>query len=246
MVKRFAAVFVLVCIFYYPAHAQLNIGGLLDAGSDAVKAVTLSDADVKELSSKVAKESDSMNPVAPASSKHAKRLAEIVRGMKVDDGLKPTIKVYLVKDVNAFALADGNIRVFAGLMNTLTDDEVRYVIGHEIGHVALGHTKKAMQMAYAASAARKAGASSTNSVVSSLSGSALADITEKMIHAQFSQSQENDADQYALQFMKKNKYDPKAAVSALRKLEKMFGNDRSVFSSHPAPGDRAQAMESSL
>jgi putative metalloprotease len=37
--------------------------------------------------------------------------------------------------------------------------------------------------------------------------------------------------------------DPKAAVSALRKLEKMYGNEKSMFSSHPAPGDRAAALE---
>lgn len=46
--------------------------------------------------------------------------------------------------------------------------------------------------------------------------------------------------------MKANKYDPKAAVSALRKLENMFGNESSVFSSHPAPGDRADAMEKAM
>jgi putative metalloprotease len=46
--------------------------------------------------------------------------------------------------------------------------------------------------------------------------------------------------------MKANKYDPKAAVSALRKLEKMYGNDSSVFSSHPEPGDRADALEKAM
>jgi hypothetical protein len=51
---------------------------------------------------------------------------------------------------------------------------------------------------------------------------------------------------YALKFIKTNKYDPKAAVSALRKLEKMYGNDSSVFSSHPAPGDRADVLEKTI
>jgi putative metalloprotease len=32
-------------------------------------------------------------------------------------------------------------------------------------------------------------------------------------------------------------------VSALRKLEKLYGNDSSVFSSHPVPGERADALE---
>lgn len=236
-------VLVLACAVCMPANAQFNIKGALDAGLDAAKAVTLSDGDVKKLSMQASEKSDSMNPVAGPTTAQSKRLAGIVKGMKTDNSLKLNIKVYLVKDVNAFAMADGTIRVFAGLMDKMTDDEIRYVIGHEIGHVALGHSKKAMQVAYSASAAKKAGAASGNGVASGLSDSALGDLTEKLVNAQFSQSQESDADQYALKFMKLNKYDSKAAVSALRKLEKMYGNDKSMFSSHPAPGDRADALE---
>jgi putative metalloprotease len=46
--------------------------------------------------------------------------------------------------------------------------------------------------------------------------------------------------------MKANNYDSKAAVSALRKLQKIYGNEGSVFSSHPAPGDRADALKRAL
>jgi len=111
--------------------------------------------------------------------------------------------------------------------------------------VSLGHSKKALQTAYMTSAARKAG-SASGSGIAKLSDSALGELAEKLIHAQYSQSNENDADQYALKFMKDNKYDPRASVSALRKLEKMYGNESSVFSSHPASGDRADALEKAL
>jgi putative metalloprotease len=90
------------------------------------------------------------------------------------------------------------------------------------------------------------GAASENKTVSMLSDSALGDFAEKLVNAQFSQSQELDADMYALKVMKNNGYDQKAAVSALRKLEVMFGNEKSVFSSHPAPGARAATLEKSL
>jgi metalloprotease len=74
----------------------------------------------------------------------------------------------------------------------------------------------------------------------------MGELAEKLVSAQFSQSQERDADLYALKMMKHNNYDPKAAVSALRKLENLFGNESSVFASHPAPGDRANALEKAL
>jgi putative metalloprotease len=227
------------------AFAGFDLGSMISAGKDLTKAATLSDGEVKQLASEASNAYDNLNEVAPSSSPYAQRLAKLTKGMKTEGDTKPNIKVYLVSDVNAFAMADGTIRVFAGLMDQMTDDEVRYVIGHEIGHVNLGHSKKALQTAYTTSALRKAGAATGNGLVA-LSDKALGDLAEKLVHAQYSQAHENEADMYALNIMKANKYDPKAAVSALRKLEKMFGNDSSAFSSHPAPGDRADTLETSL
>lgn len=223
-----------------------DLGGLFDAGKDAVKATTLSDDDVKAMAKQAKIQLDSTNPVAPKKDAFAKRFAKITKGMKTDKGLDLDMKVYLVKDINAFAMADGTVRVFAGLMKEMTDDEIRYVIGHEIGHVKLGHCKSSLQMVYATSAARKTAAASGNSVASTIAQSEIADFAEKLTHAQYSQANELEADKYALDFMKANKYNPKACVSALRKLEGMSGNVKSMFSSHPAPGDRATALEKEL
>lgn len=235
----------LVGITGHPAFAGLDLGGIINAGTDLTKAATLSDGEVKQLASEASNATDNLNKVAPSSSTYAKRISKLTKGMKYEGNIAPKIKVYMVKDVNAFAMADGTVRVCSGLMDQMTDDEVRYVIGHETGHVNLGHSKKALQAAYTTSAARKAGAA-TGGTVAALSESALGDLAEKLVHAQYSQAHENDADMYALKLMKANKYDPKAAVSALRKLEKMYGNESSVFASHPAPGDRANSLEKAL
>ena len=241
MMRKTVMVALVLALFSQTAHGW-DLNGVIGAGADAVKAVTLSDSDVKSVAGAAKQESDRNNKVATGNDPYALRLAKIMKGMKTDSGLNLDIKVYLVKDINAFAMADGTIRVFAGLMKEMTDDEVRYVIGHEIGHVKLGHTKKALQTAYAASAARKSAAASGNTAASALSQSQLGDLTEKLVHAQYSQANESEADMYSLKFMKANKYDTRAAVSALRKLEKLFGNDSSFFASHPAPGKRADAL----
>jgi putative metalloprotease len=245
MIKKSVVIAMVASMFAQGVYA-FDFGGMLDAGADAAKAVSMSDSEVKSVASSAKKEYDKLNKIASPKDRYGARLLKITKGMKTDNGLDLDIKVYLVKDVNAFAMADGTVCVFAGLMKVMTDDEVRYVIGHEIGHVSLGHSKKALQTAYAASAARKGAASSGNGAAAALSNSALCDLAEKLVHAQFSQSQESDADMYALKFMKANGYNSKAAVSALRKLEKMYGNDKSMFSSHPAPGDRADALEKEL
>ena len=100
-----------------------------------------------------------------------------------------------------------------------------------------------MQVAYAASAARKAAAGSGNANVAAFSESEMGELSEQLLHAQFSQSQESDADAYAVEFLKRHNYKLDAAPSALRKLAALYGNDSSLLSSHPAAGDRADKVE---
>ncbi|OPY03047.1 MAG: Metalloprotease LoiP precursor [Syntrophorhabdus sp. PtaB.Bin047] len=237
----------MICVFVISASAPgahaLDLEGMLGAAVDAFKAVTLSDAEVRNMAAAAKKEMDSKNKLAPPTDAQAIRLARITRGISLDRGLRPDIKLYLAPDVNAFAMADGTIRVYSGLMKAMTDDEVCYVIGHEIGHVTLGHTKATIQTAYATSAIRRGIASSGNEIAATLSRSELAGFAEKLTHAQYSRAHELDADQYALQLMKRNNVNPGAAISALRRLEAMFGNESDIFASHPAPGDRAAALE---
>jgi len=225
------------------SSSGINLDSALGAGNDLMKAATLSDADVKTLSAAASKAQDKQSKVASPSNPYSRRLAKITRGISNEDGLKLNFKVYLTKDVNAFAMADGTVRVYSGLMDKMTDDEVRYVIGHEIGHVKLGHSKKAMQTAYATSAARKVAVASGNGVAAGLSESALGNLAEAVINAQFSQSQESAADAYSIGFMKRHHYNPHAASSALHKLAALYGNDSSLLSSHPAPEERASKVE---
>lgn len=223
-----------------------SLSGALSAGQNLVTAATLSDADVKVLGDRTSAQQDKKNKVAAPGSKHAKRLATLTSGWKTVDGITLDYKVYMTKDINAFAVPNGAIRIFSGLMDKMTDDEVRYVVAHEIGHVVLGHSRKALQVAYATSAAREAAAASGNSTAAAISNSELGVLGEALVNAQFSQKQENEADDFALEQLRKAGKNANGAVTALRKLEKMFGNDRSVFSSHPAPGERAARMEQKL
>ena len=114
-----------------------NAEGLMTAGKAAVQAATLSDAEVMQLSEKSCAELDGQSKIAATKSKYALRLAKIVKAMpKAVEGVNINYKVYETKDVNAWAMNNGCVRVYSGLMDLMTDDEVRGVVGHEIGHVA--------------------------------------------------------------------------------------------------------------
>ena len=221
----------------------VNIDGMVSAGMGFATAANLSDEDMKQIGDKSIAQLDSSNRVAPANNQYAQRLARLAAPWSEVDGHKLEYKVYLDPKVNAFAVPNGSIRFYSGLLDVMTDDEVRYVIAHEIGHVVLGHSKGRFQTAIMASSARQAVAASGNSTAAALTSSQLGELGEKLVNAQYSQRNENEADDFALNLMKKHGYNPNASVTALRKLESKFGNQSSLFSSHPAPGDRATRLD---
>lgn len=146
----------------------------------------------------------------------------------------------MAKDVNAFAMANGCIRVYSGLMDMMTDNEVEAVIGHEMGHVALGHVKKGMQVALGTNAVRAA-AASAGGIVGSLSQSQLGDVGEKLVNSQFSQRQESEADDYSYDLLRKRGINPSGLATSFEKLAKLEeGRQSSMFDDHPASVERAQ------
>ncbi|QRG79823.1 M48 family metallopeptidase [Citrobacter sp. R56] len=220
---------------------NMDSGGLMTSGSEALQAYSLSDAQIKTLSDQACQEMDGKATIAPASSEYAKRLSKIASALGDNiNGQPVNYKVYMAKDVNAFAMANGCIRVYSGLMDMMTDNEVEAVIGHEMGHVALGHVKKGMQVALGTNAVRVA-AASAGGIVGSLSQSQLGDLGEKLVNSQFSQRQESEADDYSYDLLRKRGIDPLGLATSFEKLAKLeAGRQSSMFDDHPASAERAQ------
>lgn len=212
-----------------------------EAGVDAYKAIALSDQAVKELAGRSSAFMDSEHSVAPVTSDYAKRLHALVGDLYEQDGYTFNYKVYLRDEVNAFAMADGSIRIFSGLMNMLDDGELRFVIGHEMGHIVKQHTRNQLRLAYAASAVRKALAAQEG-MAADIARSQLGGLVQRLTTAQFSQLEEKVADDYGLSFLKSQGYAPEDAVSALNKLARL-GSGHSFLSSHPDPALRAERIK---
>lgn len=230
-----------------PAWAQFNMGKLLEAGQNLLQAETLSDAELKAYFDQMSASMDAKNKVAGSKDPYGKRLANLTRGLDSYDGMQLNFKAYLTPEVNAFAMANGTIRVYSGLMDRFSDDEIRYVIGHEIGHVNAGHTKARIQTALRTSAVKNAVASAGGKAAL-LAESQLGALFEQVIVSQHSQSNEREADDYAMNFMKANKYPPMACVTALEKLDKLSGGSGGIswLSTHPSPRERADRMRTQV
>ena len=219
----------------------MDNNALLQSGAQAFQAYSLNDAQVKELSDQSCAQMDKENQLAPANSSYQQRLNKIAAALGDNiNGVPANYKAYLTKDVNAWAMANGCIRVYSGLMDMMSDNEVEGVLGHEMGHVALGHTRKAMQVAFATTAARNA-AASVGGVIGSLSQSQLGEMGEKLVNAQFSQTQESQADDYSYDLLKKRGINPLGLATSFEKLAKLDqGRQSSMFDSHPDSESRAQ------
>lgn len=241
------------------AQAQLKLGkGKIDAITSAVGAFTVSDDDIKQSAAQSVKWMDENNAVCsikdkdPKKKAYAERLEKLFGPYKNYDGLNLNYKVYYVTDVNAFACPDGSVRVFSSLMDIMSDDELLGIIGHEIGHVKLEHSKKAYKQTLLTEAATKY-VGSTKGTVSDLMNSDLGGMAEKLTGAQFSQSQESDADDFSYTFMKAIGRNPQGLADGFQKfadMEKEGGADKSMsakmFSSHPDSAKRVKRIETKI
>ncbi|AUD01937.1 M48 family metallopeptidase [Spirosoma pollinicola] len=229
------------------SQAQTNTKpSLMQALMEAVSSATVSDAQVAEVSRQAIKEMDAKNPVADANDPYTLRLNKIVSRHHTIGGLPLNFKVYKVPDVNAFATADGSVRVFKGLMDMMTDNELLAVMGHEIGHVINHDSKDAMKRGLQTSALRDALASGSGTV-GKLAQSQLAGVANYLWDAKYSRQQETEADDYSYDFLKRNGYSVLALATSFEKLAKQGGGAQggriaSIISTHPDSKARAQRV----
>lgn len=227
---------------------QLNSERILSGGLLATQAITLSDAQVREYVSQYIAQLDAQSVVLPASNAYSKRLAGLTAGLTEVDGVPLNFKVYQTREVNAFACADGSVRVYTGIMDLMTDDELLGVIGHEIGHVAMKHSRKAMQNALLTDAAFE-GVASTGSVAATLTDSQLGALGKTIVNAQYSKKQETEADDFGYDFLKGAGKNPWAIAKAFEKLQAASGESgmqgsslANLFSSHPDTATRIKRV----
>ncbi len=234
------------------SSAQIRIGGrsinvqkAVQAVSDVASAVTLTDEQVAAMSREAVEWMDANNPVVPDDEPtYGARLKRLTAGLERYEGLNLNFKVYHATEVNAFACADGSIRVFSALMDLMSDDELLGVIGHEIGHVYYGDSKDAMKNAYLTSAAINA-ARAAGGTVGKLADSQLGELASAFTSSQFSKQQEFAADEFGFLFCTANEINPYAMALSLEKLLSLQGDAvtasklQQMFSSHPNTEERA-------
>jgi putative metalloprotease len=218
---------------------------MLAVGAGVLQATTLDENSVRRTSGLAAKEMDGKNQLAPANSPYTARLNKLTKNLAKHDGMTLNFKVYLTKDINAFAMADGTVRVYSGLMDVMPDDQLLAVIAHEIGHVKLKHSYNQMRSQILTDTAFQ-GLVSAGGVIGELSASLLGKLGQAAIGAHFSQQDELEADAYAVKSLKRWGQDPYAMKRSIQTLEGIQSAKGGFLSSHPSNKARLENIDTAI
>lgn len=163
---------------------------------------------------------------------------------------KIKVYVYEIEPVNGLAAPDGRIFITRGFMNKfkageVSSDELASVIAHELGHVALGHSRRRMIDFSGQNAIRVALGMILGRILPGI-GVYLANFLTTMIGARLSRSDEYEADAYAAALLTKSGIGTRAQKSLFTKLEALTGASGQPMAwlmSHPKTQMRIAAIE---
>ena len=160
------------------------------------------------------------------------------------------VNIYEIDPVNGLASPDGRIFITRGFyrkyrQGEVTGEELASVIAHELGHVALGHSRRRMIDFSGQNALRTAIAMVLGRILPGI-GALIANGLTMLLAARLSRSDEYEADEYAAALLIKAGLGTAPQKSLFRKLEtftKGGGPMPAWLLSHPKTDERIAAIE---
>ncbi|WP_299783471.1 M48 family metallopeptidase [uncultured Roseobacter sp.] len=161
------------------------------------------------------------------------------------------VHIYEIDPVNGLAAPDGRIFITRGFYNKfrageVSDTEIASVIAHEMGHVALGHSRRRMIDFSGQNALRTALAMVLGRFIPGI-GVWLAGMLTTLLAARLSRSDEYEADAYAAALLTKAGIGVAPQISLFEKLDKLTQQNGGAvpawLMSHPKTQDRVAALK---
>lgn len=163
------------------------------------------------------------------------------------------VHIYEIEPVNGLAAPDGRIFITRGFYQKfqageVTGAEMASVIAHELGHVALGHSRRRMIDFSGQNALRTALAMVLGRFIPGI-GPWIAGMLTSLIAARLSRTDEYEADAYASALLYKSDIGVEPQKTLFRKLEKLTGasgGSPAWLLSHPKTEERIKAIEANV
>jgi predicted Zn-dependent protease len=161
-------------------------------------------------------------------------------------------------EINAFATSGGHIFITQGLLNcTNSEDSLAAVIAHEIAHIQLQHSIKAIRTSRITQAILITGTSAAGIAaqntglnlkeLTDIFDESVSEIVSTLVNSGYSREQEFEADALALALMASAGYQPSSLIDMLRVLEQNQPRSPGGFNkTHPAPAQRIANAEKNI
>ncbi|WP_069299697.1 M48 family metalloprotease [Neptunicoccus sediminis] len=180
----------------------------------------------------------------PVLRKLCKRMADSL------DLAQVKVHIYEIDPVNGLAAPDGRIFITRGFYRKyqsgeVSAEEIASVIAHELGHVALGHSRRRMIDFSGQNAIRVALGMVLGRLIPGV-GIWLAGMLSGLLAARLSRQDEYEADAYAAALLTKSGIGIAAQKSLFTKLDALAGSSGQPLAwlmSHPKTAERIAAIE---
>ncbi|MDR2037013.1 MAG: M48 family metalloprotease [Bacteroidales bacterium] len=198
----------------------------VDAAEEAAR-----DMAADKVSVKIVEWLDKNNKVLPDDNDYCKRLTSLVNNKYTSvDGLSLNYKVYENDEANILACANGSIRIYSGMMDFLTDEQLLGIVSVQIGHIKNKDVREALVKVASEDNASNAVSAQLDKILS-FSGEKMGTFVNELIQVPYSAEQNTAADAFAYNLLKQNDADVKGLLTALEKfaeVEAAEDNEESV------------------
>jgi beta-barrel assembly-enhancing protease len=168
-------------------------------------------------------------------------------GEKISAAAQPhwyTMNFIVVKgaQANAFSVPGGNIYVNEALLkNAENEDELANVLGHETGHLVLGHVMDRLHKAQTANVIGNI----LSIFIRNADTATIVNMLGSYAFLNFSRAQEYQADHEGVILSSTAKYNPWGMIWFFRKLDKLYGDAgfEQYVEDHPSTNDRIKRIE---
>jgi putative metalloprotease len=212
--------------------------------SDITRATLISDKEMYEEDVKDITKWDINQTVAKDIDQYYLDLQKIMKRIPLPEDLdvKLDVKVYLNPFLYIFSKSNGSVRVNSGIIELLEDNEILFLMAHEIAHIANKDHKGSYRKAHSMYALENAINTSGDSVGGMANG-LLESVTSSMRKSEFQKNEEFKADEYAMGVLKKLGIKKQVAIDTLEELQYL---NAPLLKMHPTAHERIKNIKDNL
>ncbi|GAB1442766.1 hypothetical protein MASR2M39_16020 [Ignavibacteriales bacterium] len=150
--------------------------------------------------------------------------------------IKYSYKIVSDKEVNAFAIAGGKVYINTGLLDFVeSEDELAFVIAHELAHIDKKHCINKIKLTYIAGKVN-------------VTLAMLVDAMKSVYDVPFNKYDEFEADDFGVKMMQKAGFNKKGGIDFFKRLAVYFAESKrdpinDFVASHPLSLERAKRIE---